>query len=102
DAKTFACKCPVGTSLDASGMKCRPAQQALPVPVVPPTGVIPGTPRRDCATLGPNFINHLRYPSRCVPCAPGHLANAKRTACIVAGNRLAPGTLRMPPQSARI
>jgi hypothetical protein len=102
DEKTFACRCPIGSSLDATGMKCKSAPQATPVPVAPPTGVIPGTPRRDCATLGPNFINHARYPARCVPCAPGRVANANRTACIVLGNRPAPGMLRMPPQGAHI
>lgn len=100
DEKTFACVCEAGFVI--SNGKCIPsaAQRNLPPAVVIPPGV-GGPPkrviRRNCATVGPRFINNPRNPALCIRCAPGTVPNADRSACV----DVAPPPLRVMPPALR-
>jgi len=104
DEKTFACVCAPGFVI--SNGKCIPsaAGRNLPPAVVIPPGV--GAPpkrviRRNCAAVGPRFINNPRNPALCIRCAPGTVPNADRSACVAvaAPPRLVPPALRPPRQA---
>lgn len=96
--KTGTCVCGIGKHIEAVGgwNSCvangtigkplnppvMPPNMALPKPTPPGRLPIQQTrlPRKNCAALGPMFINNPNNPSACVRCGIG--VNADRTACV--------------------
>jgi len=96
DEATFACVCPLGQGV-ANG-KCVKLAIQPGVPFVPAAPLVPAVPgriiRKDCAAVGPRFINSPRNPAVCIRCAPGTFPNAERSACVAV--RPPPGVVAPP------
>ncbi|MBS0534127.1 MAG: hypothetical protein JSR72_08725 [Proteobacteria bacterium] len=104
DAKTFACVCAPGFVISNGACIPSAAQRNLPPAVVIPPGAAAPPKRvirRDCAAVGPRFINNPRNPALCIRCAPGTVPNADRSACVAVATppRLVPPALRPPRQA---
>jgi hypothetical protein len=99
-ASLFACVCPTGAHLDQATNACIcPLGQQLDGDkcVVPHAGV--PAPRKDCATLGPRYINDPKNPAICRRCPAGQVANAERNACVMSARPTAPA-IAPPPGRA--
>jgi hypothetical protein len=115
DQATFACVCAAGATLDPTGTKCVcPIGQHVvdakcvpwdlqqqppggPAKIITP-GLQPGRSiarRKDCAAVGPRYINNPRNPAICIQCARGTMPDAARTTCLPV-TRVAPPARERP------
>lgn len=96
DKKAGACLCPAGAKLDKSGKACLcPAGQRLEGEACVPATQVIKVPR-DCARLGPRFINNPADPSTCLRCPAGQVADVERKACTAPKRPERPGVVAPP------